>query len=56
MGGNILMTEIIHKLVEALKSPNLPIILFTAFHASNHFIEKFEDDPTPGDNFPHINI
>lgn len=51
------MTEIIHKLVEAFKSSSLPIILFTAFHTSQHCLsERFEDDPTPGDNFPNINI
>ena len=49
------MTEILHKVIEAFKSSSFPIMLFTIFHASNHFVGKIgDDDPVPGDNFPNI--
>ena len=49
------MTEILHRFVEAFKSSGFPILLLTAFHASNSFAAKIEDeDQAPGDNFPNI--
>jgi len=48
------MTEIIHKLCEALKSSSFPVMFLLALHASKTV--DTEEDPVPGDNFPQLDV